>query len=112
VVTASNDKTARLWDAVSVTDKDTREDILLLADLAEASCDMALETVGGGGESRIADTGTKSGHSGEDHREVCSNIFRTDSVATMDKVECLRSQKSDNFSLFTTHGFGLAGEHD
>jgi hypothetical protein len=46
VVTASNDKTARLWDAASVTDKDTREDILLLADLAEASCDMALETMG------------------------------------------------------------------
>jgi len=35
VVTASH-KTARLWDAVIVTDKDTREDILLLAELAEA----------------------------------------------------------------------------
>ena len=35
VVTASH-KTARLWDAVIVTDKDTREDILLLTELAEA----------------------------------------------------------------------------
>ena len=46
VVTASSDKTARLWDAVIVTDKDTREDFLLLADLAEATGGLALETVG------------------------------------------------------------------
>ena len=47
VVTASQDKTARLWDAAIVPDKDTREeDILLLAELAEATSGMALETVG------------------------------------------------------------------
>ena len=46
VVTASEDKTARLWDAVIVTDKDTREDILLLAELAEATGGVTLETVG------------------------------------------------------------------
>jgi len=45
VVTASH-KTARLWDAVIVTDKDTREDILLFAELAEASGGATLETVG------------------------------------------------------------------
>jgi len=44
VVTASH-KTARLWDAVIVTDKDTREDILLFAELAEASGGATLETV-------------------------------------------------------------------
>ena len=46
VVTASRDKTARLWDAVTVTDKDAREDILLLAELAEATGGVTLETVG------------------------------------------------------------------
>ena len=46
VVTASDDKTARLWDAASVTDKDTTEDVLLLAELAEAKADVTLETVG------------------------------------------------------------------
>src|SRR5439155_19607690 len=42
----SRDKTARLWDAMTVTHKDTREDILLFAELAEATGGVALETVG------------------------------------------------------------------
>jgi dipeptidyl aminopeptidase/acylaminoacyl peptidase len=46
VVTASFDKTAQLWDSVIVTEKDTREDILLLADLAEATGGVTLVTVG------------------------------------------------------------------
>src|SRR6266699_787693 len=46
VVTASLDKTARLWDAVTATAKDTGEDILLLAELAEATGGVSLETVG------------------------------------------------------------------
>ena len=46
VVTASDDKTARLWDATTMTDKDTAEDILLLAELAEATGGVTLETVG------------------------------------------------------------------
>jgi WD40 repeat protein len=46
VVTASVDKTARLWDAVTATRKDTREDILLLAELEEATGGVTLETVG------------------------------------------------------------------
>jgi hypothetical protein len=37
VATASYDKTVRLWDAVIAMDKDKREDILLLAELAESS---------------------------------------------------------------------------
>src|SRR6266496_1562428 len=45
VVTASFDNTARLWDAPSMTDKDTKEDILLLAELAEATGGATLETV-------------------------------------------------------------------
>src|SRR5213075_1236055 len=40
------DKTARLWDAMTVTHKDTREDILLFAELAEATGGVALETDG------------------------------------------------------------------
>jgi WD40 repeat protein len=46
VVTASADNTVRLWDAVIATDRDTREDILLLAELAEATGGVTLETVG------------------------------------------------------------------
>jgi hypothetical protein len=46
VVTASGDSTARLWDTVIVTDKDTTEDVLLLAELAEATGGVALQTVG------------------------------------------------------------------
>ena len=46
VVTASQDKTARLWDAEIMTDKNAREDILLLAELAEATGGLTFETVG------------------------------------------------------------------
>ena len=46
MVTASWDKTARLWDAVIMTDKDTTEEIFLLAELAEATGGVTLETVG------------------------------------------------------------------
>ena len=46
VVTASRDKTARLWDAAIMTDKDTTEDIFFLAELAEATGGVTLETVG------------------------------------------------------------------
>ena len=45
VLTFSRDR-IRLWDAVIVTDKDTREDILLLAELAEATGGVTLKTVG------------------------------------------------------------------
>ncbi len=45
VVTASG-YGARLWDAAIVTGKDTREDILLLAELTEATGGVTLETVG------------------------------------------------------------------
>jgi hypothetical protein len=36
---------AQLWDVITVTDKDTREDVLLLAELAEATGGLKLETV-------------------------------------------------------------------
>ena len=46
VVTASFDRTARVWDAMGLMGKDTTEDILLLAQLAEATGGVAWETVG------------------------------------------------------------------
>jgi WD40 domain-containing protein len=46
VLTASQDQTVRLWDAVIVTAKDARDDILLLAELAEATGGVILEAVG------------------------------------------------------------------
>ena len=47
-MTISEDETARLWDVPTMTDQDIREDILLLADLAEAAGGVTLETVGEG----------------------------------------------------------------
>jgi WD40 domain-containing protein len=46
VVTASSDKTARLWDAAIMTDRDTRDDIVALAEVAQATGSVTLETVG------------------------------------------------------------------
>jgi hypothetical protein len=46
VVTASDDNTARVRDTVGLTDKDTTEDILLFAQLAEATAGVVWETVG------------------------------------------------------------------
>jgi hypothetical protein len=46
VVTASEDNTAQLLDVVTATNRDTRDDILLLAELAEATAGVTLETVG------------------------------------------------------------------
>jgi dipeptidyl aminopeptidase/acylaminoacyl peptidase len=46
LVTASSDMTVRLWDAVIVTNKDAKEDILSLAELAEATGGVIWETVG------------------------------------------------------------------
>ena len=55
VVTASSDNTAQVWDAVIVTDKDTREDILLLAELAEATGRCDFGNCRAGRESQVAD---------------------------------------------------------
>jgi hypothetical protein len=44
VVTASADKTARLWDLPAVTKKDTKEDILLLSALSETMGGVTLES--------------------------------------------------------------------
>jgi hypothetical protein len=46
VVTASYDNTARLWDVPTITSKDTAEDVVLFADLAEATGGVALRTSG------------------------------------------------------------------
>jgi WD domain, G-beta repeat len=46
VLTTSGDGTARVWDTATATMKDTKEDILLLGELAEATGGMTLGTVG------------------------------------------------------------------
>jgi dipeptidyl aminopeptidase/acylaminoacyl peptidase len=46
VVTASSDGTARLWDVPTVSSKDSVEDVLLLAELAEATSGVAMEMSG------------------------------------------------------------------
>jgi hypothetical protein len=75
VVTASSDKTARLWDAAIMTDKDTREDIALLAELAQATGGVTWENCRAGRESQIGDS--RIGHSiaGEDRCEIPGVIF-------------------------------------
>jgi hypothetical protein len=52
-LTASSDKTARVSDAVTVTDKDTREDVFLLAELTEAIAGVTLQTVEGAENLRL-----------------------------------------------------------
>ena len=46
VVTASEDKTARVWDIPTTGSQNTRGDVLLLADLAEAACGSVLQPSG------------------------------------------------------------------
>ena len=46
VVTASDDKTARVWDVPTITRKDSADDANLLADLAEATGGLALQAFG------------------------------------------------------------------
>src|SRR5438045_7696056 len=46
VVTASWDKTARMWDAKHVWHKDTREELLLFAELYENNEGMAIVNAG------------------------------------------------------------------
>ena len=43
VLTASSDHTARVWDVPTTRKQDTRDDVLLLADLAEAACGSVLQ---------------------------------------------------------------------
>jgi WD domain, G-beta repeat len=46
VVTASVDNTARLWDFPTISNKDSAEDLRMLADLAEATGGIALQASG------------------------------------------------------------------
>jgi len=46
VVTTSDDKTVRLWDFPATSNEDSPEDVLMLADLAEATGGFGLELSG------------------------------------------------------------------
>jgi hypothetical protein len=46
VVTASEDNTVQLWDFPTITNKEQAEDVRMLADLAEATSGIALQTSG------------------------------------------------------------------
>ena len=111
VVTASEDKTARLWDAVIVTDKDTREDILLLAELAEATGGVALETVGQAENLKLL-TPEQIRASREKIAAKFSSVFKIDSVTAIPEMERLGPQKPDDFSVLASHSFRMAGEQD
>ena len=50
VVTASWDKTARVWDVPTTRNQDAQDGMLLLADLAEAACGSVLQ---GSGQAEI-----------------------------------------------------------
>jgi hypothetical protein len=46
VATALGDRTVRVWDTPAITSEDTSDDVLLLADLAEATCGSFLQASG------------------------------------------------------------------
>ena len=109
-MTASEDNTARLWDAAIVTDKDTREDILLLAELAEATGGVALETVGQAENFKLL-TPEQVRASRE---KIAAKFSKSSSELTplqrFVEMECLRSQKPDDFSVLASDSFRMAGE--
>ena len=73
VVTASEDNTARLWDAVIVTDKDTKEDIFYLLNWLGPTA-VSLWKLSVRQRIQIADTRTKCGDSGEDCRQMVKGL--------------------------------------
>jgi dipeptidyl aminopeptidase/acylaminoacyl peptidase len=78
VLTASRDKTARLWDVPTVSSKDTAESVQLLAELAEANGDAALETVG---QAEILNTLT-SDQVKEKRAKILATLGRSSSLLT------------------------------
>lgn len=112
VVTASDDKTARLWDAAIMTDKDTREDILVLAELAEATGGVTLETVGQAENFKIAGSRTDQSITGENRCETLWAAFENDSVTAIHEMERLGPHQPDDFSVFASHSPRMAGEQD
>ena len=112
VVTASQDNTARLWDAAIVTDKDTREDILLLAELAEATGGVTLETVGQAENFKLLTPEQSQSNSGEDRCEIAGTVFENDSVTAIHEMERLGPQNPNDFSVLASHSFRMAGEQD
>ena len=75
VVTASDDKTARLWDVPTTSDKDTAEDVRLLADLAEATGGVAVQAFGADGDFSCADSRSGQSNAGENRCQLRRAIF-------------------------------------
>ena len=112
VVTASKDGTARLWDAINVTDKDSSEDILLFAELAEATAGVTWETIDQTENVKLLAPEQVRALLEEDRCEILATDFKIDSVPAIHGMECLGSQKPDDFSVLTNHSFRMAEEQN
>ena len=112
VVTASWDKTARVWDTMIVTDKDTERDVLLLAELAEATAGVSLETVEQAENLKLLTPEQIRVSWGEDRRRICTSVFRIESTATILEMERLGSQNAIDFSILARKSFRMGGEQD
>ena len=74
----------------------------MLAELAEATGGVALETVGQRRDSQRADARTKGGQLGRrSPRNSAGMSFETDSAAAIPEMERLRPQKPDDFSALS-----------
>ena len=95
-----------------MTDKDTREDILLLAELAEATGGVALETVGQAENLKLLTPEQMRASREKIAAKYLETSFEIDSVTAIHEMERLGPQKPDDFSVLTSHSFRMAGEQD
>jgi hypothetical protein len=98
VVTISNNNTA--WDTVNVTGKDTKDDILLLGELAEATGGGSLETVG-----QVENFRMLPSEQVEAPWEKIEAGFAVDSVTAIDGMGHLGSQTSYDLSGVSNNRF-------
>ncbi len=112
VVTASDDKTARLWDVATMTDKDTREDILLLAELAEASGGVAFETVGQAENLKLLAPEQVIASRAKIAAKFSGPSSKLTPLQRFLKWSVSDRKKPDDFSILASHSFRMAGEQD
>jgi WD40 repeat protein len=103
VVTASADCTARLWNIPAIGDKDTAEDVLLLAGLAEASGGLSVQSSEEPELLHALTSEEVQAKRKEIADKFCGTIF---------KVECLRNEEQDHLSLLRSHRRPMDREQD
>ena len=110
-MTASNDKTARLWDVPTISSDDSAEDVLLLAE-AEASSDVTVRTSEQAEILNVPTLEQVSGNTEENRHQVLNVVFKIDSIGAIPEVERLGAEQSDHLSLLQTQSCRMGGEQD